>query len=145
MNIRNKPSLLYRGRPIGVLVTVISQLLIGIMHLFFGMWMLSTQITPFADPITPTAGLEIYSLYTIVFSLLTIAFAVPLWVQKLWGWAGTIGVALFVIVADTLTLLDLPSVPGIPKFAGFVEIAYSVVIVLYLVQEHVRARYRISS
>jgi len=144
MNTRNRPSLLYSGRPIGVLAVVISQLLIGLIHLFFGVWMLSAQITPFADPITPTAGQEIYSLYTVVFSLLTIAFAVPMWMQKGWGWVGTIGVALFVIVADTLTLLDLPSVPGIPKFAGFGEIAYSAVIILYLIQRHVRARYGIS-
>jgi hypothetical protein len=57
---------------------------------------------------------------------------------KSWGWFGTFATLLFVAVADVLTLLNLPSIPGIPKFAAVPEIGYSVVIVLYLAQPHVR-------
>jgi uncharacterized membrane protein (DUF2068 family) len=85
----------------------------------------------------------VYSIYTIAFSMLTILFAIPLWMQKRWGWIGTVAVALFVIIADSLTLLDLPSIPGIPKFAGFGEITYSVGLALYLLQSHIRAKYKI--
>ena len=42
---------------------------------------------------------------------------------------------------DSLTLLDLPSIPGIPKFAGFTEIIYSVLIVGYLLQTILRRKY----
>ncbi|HTY75430.1 MAG TPA: hypothetical protein VMD05_07690, partial [Candidatus Nanoarchaeia archaeon] len=59
------------------------------------------------------------------------------------GWIGTFAVLLFVIAADSLTLLDLPSVPGIPKFACYGEITYSVIIMLYLMQAHVRKKYGI--
>jgi hypothetical protein len=37
--------------------------------------------------------------------------------------------------------MDLPSIPGIPKFAGFTEIAYSVLVVGYLLQTRVRRKY----
>ena len=143
MNNPARPSLTYRERPIGIVTVVVAQLLIGFLHLFFGIWMLTAQISPFERIITSTGGSDVYSIYTITFSLLTLIFAVPLWMQKRWGWIGTIAVALFVTIADLLTLLDLPSVPGIPKFAGFGEITYSVIIVLYLLQRHVRDKYRI--
>jgi uncharacterized membrane protein (DUF2068 family) len=67
-------------------------------------------------------------------------FTYALWKEKRWGWAGTVAVSLFVIAADALTLLDLPSVPGIPKAAGVGEIGYNVVVLIYLSQTHVRAR-----
>jgi hypothetical protein len=70
--------------------------------------------------------------YTFVFGLLALVFAVFVWRQKKLGWAGTIVVSLFVIAADGLTLLNLPSIPGIPKGPSLTEIAYSVVVVLYL-------------
>jgi len=39
-------------------------------------------------------------------------------------------------------MLGLPSVPGIPMFAGFGEIPYSIIIVVYLLQSHVRTDYK---
>ena len=57
------------------------------------------------------------------------------------GWIGTIGVSLFVIVVDSLTLLDLPSIPGIPKFAGFTEIGYSILVIVYLCRVKVRTKF----
>jgi len=73
--------------------------------------------------------------------VLTVVFAVFIWQGKKAGWVGTIAVSLFVIVADSLTLLDLPSIPGIPKFAGFGEITYSILIMIYLCTRQVRAKY----
>ncbi len=84
---------------------------------------------------------DVYSVYTVLFSLFTLSFAYALWLKKRVGWVGTVAVAVFVIVADSLTLLDLPSVPGIPKFAGFGEITYSLVVLLYLLQGGVRAEF----
>jgi len=86
----------------------------------------------------------VYGGYTTVFSVLTLFFAVSLWMMKHWGWLGTISVLAFVIFADLLTLLDLPSVPGIPKFAGFGEITYSVLVVAYLLQARIRAKYSVN-
>jgi hypothetical protein len=47
---------------------------------------------------------------------------------------------MLVTVADALTPINLPSIPGIPKFAAVAEISYSVIVLLYLVQPHVRIK-----
>ena len=77
----------------------------------------------------------------IVFGSLTLVFAVFIWRGKKAGWIGTILVSLFVIVADSLTVLDLPSIPGIPKFPAATEIAYSIIVIVYLLQPHVRKKF----
>ena len=137
--MKNPPRTLptYRGRSIGIVTLVVAQVLVGFIHVVFGAWMLfSPHMAPFAGILGSSSGPDIYSVYTITFSLLTLLFAVGLWNQKRWGWIGTVAVAVFVIIADSLTLLNLPSVPGIPKFAGFGEITYSILILLYLSQQH---------
>jgi hypothetical protein len=128
----NRASVLFKDRNLGVAVVVAAQVLVGIIHVVFGFWLFS-------------AGPDIYSVYTVIFSLLTLGLAVPLWMQKRWGWVGTVAVLAFVIVADSLTLLNLPSIPGIPKFAGFGEITYSVLVILYLSLSHIRTAYKIGS
>jgi hypothetical protein len=87
------------------------------------------------------AGTEAYDVYTLVFGLLVLVFAVFIWQGKKAGWIGTVAVSLFVIVADALTVLNLPSIPGIPKFAALTEIAYSLLVVLYLLQTNIRKKY----
>jgi hypothetical protein len=37
--------------------------------------------------------------------------------------------------------LNLPSIPGIPKFAAATEIAYSLLLILYLLLPHVRKKF----
>ena len=134
----------YRGRSIGIVVLVAAQILVGFIHVVFGFWMLSApRLEPFASIVGSSSTSDIYSIYTIIFSVLTLIFAAGLWLQKGWGWVGTVAVGAFVIVADSLTLLDLPSVPGIPKFAGFGEITYSILVIIYMLQTHVRAKYKI--
>jgi hypothetical protein len=73
-----------------------------------------------------------------------VVFAVFIWQGKKLGWVVTVAVSLFVITVDSLTLLNLPSIPGIPKFAGFGEITYSVLVLGYLLQAGVRRKYFIS-
>jgi hypothetical protein len=136
----------FRGRNLGIAVLVAAQLLIGAIHIFFGAWLLSAlSMTPFASVLGTQTGPDIYSLYTILFGVLTLVFAALIWQQKRSGWIGTVAVAIFVIVADSLTLLNLPSVPGIPKVAGAGEISYSLIALAYLLQGHVLAKYRIGN
>ncbi len=125
----------YKGRSIGIVVLTIAQLLIGAIHVFFGLMLLAFENLSF------TQTTVVYDVYTIVFGLLTVVFAVFIWQGKKTGWVGTIAVSLFVIVADSLTLLDLPSIPGIPKFAGFGEITYSLLIIVYLCTRQIREKY----
>jgi hypothetical protein len=136
----------YRGRSIGVVFLVAAQILVGFIHVVFGVWMLaSPHVGPFAGILGSSSGPDIYSIYTIAFSLLTLLFAAGLWRQKRWGWFGTVAIAIFVIIADSLTLLNLPSIPGNPKFAGFGEISYSVLVLIYLSQRHLRIKYQIGT
>jgi len=83
----------------------------------------------------------VYDVYTFVFGLLTLVFAVFIWQGKKMGWLGMIAVSLFVIAADSLTVLNLPSIPGIPKFPAYTEIPYSVLVVYYLSLRHVREKF----
>jgi hypothetical protein len=128
---------LLRGRYLGMLFLVAAQLLVGLIHVVFGVWLFSESIfVPFE-----TSFLDVYGLYTITFGVLTLLFTAGLWLEKLWSWIGTIAVALFVIVVDSLTILDLQSIPGIPKAAGIFEITYSILILIYLMKAHVRSKF----
>ena len=135
MTKRQPPIITYKGRSLGIAVLTAAQIFIGGIHVFFGFLLLAFENLNF---IQATIA---YDVYTVIFGGLTVIFAVLIWQGKKAGWAGTIGVSLFVIAADSLTLLDLPSIPGIPKFAGFTEIAYSVLVIVYLFQSGVRRKY----
>jgi len=136
----------YKGRTFGIVALVVSQVLIGFVHVVLGFWLLvALRGAPFLSVVGMSPVEDIYSIYTIIFGFLTLLFAVPFWLQKRWGWVGTFAVLAFVVVADSLTLLGLPSVPGIPKLAGLGEIAYSVLVMVYLLQAHIRAKYQIIS
>ena len=116
----------YKGRSLGIVVLTTAQIFIGAIHVFFGLVLL------IFENLSVLQGTIIYDVYTIVFGVLTVVFAFFIWQGKTVGWVGTIVVSLFVIVADSLALLDLPSIPGIPKFAGFGEIMYCALIIIYL-------------
>ncbi|MGD0203071.1 MAG: hypothetical protein ABSC20_04100 [Candidatus Bathyarchaeia archaeon] len=124
----------YKGRRLGIVVLTSAQLFIGVIHVFFGALLLA-----FGASILQAT--EAYDVYTLVFGLLVLVFAVFIWQGKKAGWIGTVAVSLFVIVADALTVLNLPSIPGIPKFAALTEIAYSLLVVLYLLQTNIRKKY----
>ena len=127
--------IIYKGRPIGIVILTVVQLIIGVIHGFFGILLLAYENLSFI----PTTA--VYDLYTFVFGLLTLVFAVFIWQGKKVGWIGTVAVSLFVIVADSSTVLNLPSIPGIPKFPAIAEIAYSLLIVFYLLQDNIREKY----
>ncbi len=125
----------YYGRSLGITALTAAQFLIGTIHVIFGLWLLTSEITAGSQATIP------YDIYTVTFGVLTLLFAGLIWQGKKLGWVGTVIVSLFVTVADALTLLDLPSIPGIPKFAGPLEIAYSVLIICYLFSPHVRRKF----
>ena len=132
----------YKGRILGIVILAVAQFMIGFIHVFFGFWLLfagssATFIISVQSPL-------IYSVYTLAFGLLTIICTYGVWLGRSWGWNGTVAVSIFVIVADALTLLNLPSIPGIPKFAAAAEIVYSLMVLLYVSQTHVRAKYKAS-
>ncbi len=134
----------YKGRSAGIVLLVGIQFLVGFIHVVFGIWLLSApRFEAFALFSTGSLASDIYSIYTIVFSIVTVAFTVGLWIGRKWSWVGTVAVLLFVTVADSLTLSNLPSIPGIPKFAGFGEISYSIILIIYLSQAHVRKLFKI--
>jgi len=132
----------YKGRILGIVVLAVAQFTIGVIHVFSGFLLL------FASPSTTfilSAQLpKIYSIYTLAFGLLTLIVTYGIWLGRSWGWNGTVAVSIFVIVADALALLNLPSIPGIPKLAAAAEIVYSLMVLLYLSQTHVRAAYKVS-
>jgi hypothetical protein len=125
-----KPPLIY-GRTIGVAALTVAQLIIGVIHVFSGALLFAYE--DFAN-LPATAA---YDVYTMVYGLLVLIFAIYFWRGKWVGWVGTVAVSLFVIVADSLVLLDLPSIPGIPKGPAIVEIIYSLIVVLYLLKKQI--------
>jgi len=131
----------YKGRILGIVVLTVAQFLIGSIHVFFGVLLLSASSS--AAFIISAQPSLIYSIYTLVFGVLTLICAYGIWRGKNWGWHGTVAVSLFVIAADALALLNLPSIPSIPKMAAAVEIAYSLAVSLYLSQKRVRAKYKV--
>lgn len=125
----------FRGRSLGITALTAAQLLVGAVHVFFGLLLLGFE--DFSNLKATVA----YDVYTFVFGLLVVVFAVLVWQGKKAGWVGTVAVLLFVVLADSLALLDLPTVPGMPKLPAAVEIAYSVLIVGYLCTDSVRKKY----
>ena len=119
----------------GIVVLTLAQIFIGFIHVFSGFWLLASELGVNSQVSIP------YDVYTLVFGLLVLAFAVLIWQQKRLGWLGTMAVSLFVIVADALTLLDLPSILGIPKAPALAEIAYSILVTCYLFMRHVRKNF----
>ena len=124
----HRTKLTFAGRSVGTVLLVFIQFLIGAIHAFFGVWLLCVSIMGFP-----------YSVYTTAFGLLMLLFTLGLWMRKCWGYLGTVSTLLFVTLVDTLTLLDLPSIQGVPKFAAVAEIAYSLMVLFYLAYSRVRA------
>jgi len=123
----------FRGRSIGITTVSALQFLIGGFHVFFGFWLLtaSQSITPFFSLESST----IYCIYTITFGLGTAILSCGIWLQRNWGPLGTIALSMFVVIVDSLAVLDLPTIPGVPKFAALTEILYSIVVSAYLLQQ----------
>jgi uncharacterized membrane protein (DUF2068 family) len=135
---RNLPTI--RGRTIGILFLTVIQLLVGIIHVFFGFWLMTATA---ATSLTNTQeNPQIYNAYTLTFGILVLIFTYGIWQSKNWGWNGTVATSLFVVLVDSFTLLNLPSISGIPKTAAATEIIHSLLILAYLLQTHVRAKFK---
>jgi len=50
------------------------------------------------------------------------------------GWIGALAISIIVILVDVFTVLDVPLIPSVPKFAATGEISYSIAVIAYLVQ-----------
>ena len=128
----------FRGRFLGITILVFIQFINGIIHTFSGFALLLGSYIPIApSSIAPL----IFNYYTLAYGGLTVFFTYLLWGGKRLGWIGTVTVALFVIIADALTVIDLLTFLGIVKTAAILEIPYSLVTVLYLIQNHIRSKY----
>jgi hypothetical protein len=126
--------IIYKGRSLGIIVLTVAQLFIGVIHVLIGVLLIA-----FGASILQAT--EAYNVYTLVFGLLVMVFAVFIWQDKKAGWIGTISVSLFVTAADALTVSNLPSIPGIPKFAAPIEIGYSILVIIYLSLPHVKRKF----
>ena len=130
----------FRGRFLGIGVLVAIQVINGLIHTFFGLVLVLGSYVPFASA---SNAASVFSFYTLVYGILTLLFTYLLWNGKRLGWIGSVAVAVFVIIADALTVVDLLTFLGIVKTAAILEIPYSLVTVLYLIQSHVRTKYGI--
>jgi hypothetical protein len=125
----------FKGRSIGILLLTVSQTAIGLIHLFSGLWLLAYELSVQTQVSLP------YDIYTVVFGVLVLVFAVYIWKQCRIGWTGTIAVSGFVIIADGLAVLGVPSIPGIPQAPMITEMLYSVWVIAYMFLPHVRRRF----
>jgi hypothetical protein len=128
-----------KGRYLGVFVLVVIQLIVGIIHTFFGF----TMVLGIYSVVSVSTAPMVYSYYTLAYGLLTLFFAFLFWIGKRLGWIGTIGISIFVIFVDILAVFSLFNVLGIPKLAGLGEVPYSLFILFYLFEDHIRLKYSI--
>ncbi len=138
--MKTEKNVTFKGRFLGVVFLVVVQLINGFIHTYFGFALLLGSIVPVASS---TNSPVIFSSYTLIYGLLTIFFTYLFWKGKRLGWIGTVAISLFVIIADTLTVFNLLIFLGIIKTAAIGEIPYSLIIIIYLIQNHIRSKYDI--
>jgi hypothetical protein len=136
MGVKREP-ITVNGRSIGIAILTAEQLFIGVIHFFVGLLLLVSSSAIFPASIA-------YDVYTTVFGLLVAVFAWFIWQGKKAGWIGTVAVLVFVMAVDTLKVLNLPSIPGIPNFAPPTELTWSILVIIYLSTKNVRKKFGIS-
>ena len=137
----SKNEVTFKNRYLGILFLVIVQLIVGVIHIFFGLALISGNFSFDSYPLTPT----IYSIYTLVYGCLAVFFTYLVWKGKRLGWIGTVAISLFVIVVDALAVFNFTNILSIPapKFAAIGEIPFNILVIVYLLQYHVRSKYNI--
>ena len=130
----------FRGRFLGIAVLVGIQVINGLIHTFSGLVLVLGTYIPMASS---SNAISIFSYYTLIYGILTIFFTYLLWKGKRLGWIGSVGTLSFVIIVDILTIFDLITFLGVIKTAGIGEIPYCLVIIIYLIQDHVRSKYNL--
>jgi len=119
MTLKSAPN--FKGRTMGTTLLVFAQAAIGIIHSSFGLLMLLSKTS-------------YYNVYTLAFGLAVLILSYELWNGSNLGRYGTITASAFVAIADSLTILNLPSIPGIPKFAAYFETIYCLFVIVYILQ-----------
>ena len=132
------PPIEYKGRTLSILTLTAVQVLMGIIHAFSGILLLTSENW------TALQTSALYEVYTLIFGVLIFVFAVLIWQGKKAGWIGTFAVSIFAAVADGLVLFNLPSIPGIPKELTLITISYSVLIIVCLLSNRVRKKFLIN-
>lgn len=137
---RSKENVMFRGRYLGILFMVIVQLIVGLIHLFFGLALISGNFS-----FSSYSTTMIYSVYTLVYGFLTVVFTYLVWKGNRMGWIGTVAISTFVIIVDSLAVLSLSNILSIPapKFAAIGEIPFSILVIIYILQNHIRSIYNI--
>jgi hypothetical protein len=120
----------FKGKYLGVLVLAMVQGFVGIIHVVFGLILAGGSSLLIA-----------YGVYTFLYGTVATVFAYGLCTGKLWSWTCTIAISIIVVIIDSLTVLDLPIIPGVPKFAATGEIPYSIAVIIYLIQPRIRRVY----
>ncbi|MBT8171459.1 hypothetical protein KJN74_01115 [Candidatus Bathyarchaeota archaeon] len=136
--VNNKKIVEIKGHFLGVFVLLFVQFMIGIIHIVYGIVMITGNFSV-AFSLEPLN----YSVYTFAYGLFSFLFSYHLWSGKRSGWIGTVGVSLFVIFADLLAVLGMFNVLGIPPIAAIGEIPFSILVLVYLLQDHVKSKYNI--
>ena len=136
-----KTDVMFKNRYVGILFLVIVQLIVGFVHLFFGLALISGCFTFISHSNIQT----LYTVYTLVYGSLTTFFTYLIWKRKGLGWIGMVAISIFVIVVDTLAVFDISNIFSIPapKFAAIGEIPFSILVLAYLLQSHIRSKYNI--
>ncbi len=131
----------FKGRYLGILFLVIVQVIVGFIHVIFG-FILLTGFNSFSSSMISL----VYTIYTLVYGTSALVFSYLLWMNKRVGWIGTVVVSSLVIVVDSLAVLGLVNFLDIPApiFAASGEIPYSLLIILYLIQNHIISKYKIN-
>jgi hypothetical protein len=136
----SKKDITFRGRYLGILFLVSINLIIGLIHLTVGLAMVLGCYSFAAYSTT-----MIYSVYTLVYGFLIVVLTYLVWKGNRMGWIGTVAISTFVIIIDSLAVFKLSNILSIPapNFAAIGEIPFSILVLVYLLQNHVRAKYNI--
>jgi hypothetical protein len=134
----------FRGAFPGLFFLAIAQFFIGVIHVVAGIFLLlAPYVLSFIFPVTEIT--PIFGVYTFLYGLLTLIFAYGLWTGNRWGWIGTTILCIFFIIEASSTLL-LTEIQGVPIFtrsidterAHIIDLIYTFVILLYLIQPHIK-------
>jgi hypothetical protein len=130
----------YKGRFLGITIIVAIQFIYGIIHTFFGFMSLLGEniLLP-----SSSSALLIYNYYTLALGIYTVLFTYFLWKEKQIGWIGTVAVGLFVIMVYILVLFEFLKIPRIINLTAIAGIIFNVLILTYLLQNHVRTKYHV--
>ena len=85
MTTKREP-IIIKGRNLGIAVLTVAQLLIGVIHILFGLWLLSSESSLLHATVA-------YDIYTVTFGALVLIFAIFIWNSKYLGFIGTIAVS----------------------------------------------------